>query len=134
MITRPEILAWLHQRSDYGAQLRSQVEDIVRQDSRLVAAWWFGSYARREPDAELLDLPPYAPTATIPGENATEPALSQLAALRRISAAMQAMEPAIVAIGAELPGALHAPIHTQIDKIEQMIRTGVTLQEINHDE
>lgn len=81
--------------------------------------------------AELLDIAPYQPIAPGAGQDTRESALNQLAALRRITAAAEAMEPAIAATGAELPSAIHAPIHTQLDRIEQLIRSGVSLQEIN---
>ncbi|RIK51708.1 MAG: hypothetical protein DCC57_10565 [Chloroflexi bacterium] len=81
--------------------------------------------------AALLDTPPYEPAAPITHENATESALHQIAALRRISAAMQAIEPAIAAAGAEVPNAIHAPIYAQIDRIDQMIRLDISLQEID---
>lgn len=291
MTSRTEIIAWLRQRIQEQARLRSRAEGLVRQDSRLLAAWWFGSYARGKPDAlsdldlwlvvddrhldplvaerhryiaqlgrpfmvleawsnapdpgvylmanylmegglyqvdwywqaahqarlprdgrvifdrmglasapklvtvdfargsqahgerrpdekhvrlsfntvffwsmvpivakkiarreldvaysmldrlvpiintiaALLDTPPYEPAAPITDKNAAEPAFHQIAALRHISAAMQTMEPAIAAAGAELPNAIHAPIRAQIDRIEQMIRLDISLQEIDHD-
>jgi len=81
--------------------------------------------------AELLDIAPYQPTAPGAGQDTRESALNQLAALRRITAAVEAMEPAIATVGAESPSAIHAPIHTQLDRIEQLIRSGVSLQEID---
>jgi predicted nucleotidyltransferase len=81
--------------------------------------------------AALLDIPAYAPTAAIENKNIVETALTQLAALRRIMAAVQAMQPACAATGAEVPGMIHSPIHTQIDRIEQMLRLDISLQELD---
>jgi predicted nucleotidyltransferase len=81
----------------------------------------------------LLGVSAYQPQPASDGESVTAHALSQLSALRRIAAAMQALEPACVAAGADLPSEIHAPIYAQMDRVEQTIRLGVSLQEVTHD-
>lgn len=80
--------------------------------------------------AALLEIPPCQ--LELPAEklDAAEPALDQIATLRHIIAFAQAMEPAIAATGAALPSAIHRPIGDHIDRIVQVIQSGVALREI----